>query len=76
MANDALSHKAELYLTGEMRHHDAIKAAEAGMTVVCTLHSNSERATLRRLKQRLEERLPKGPEWHLSQQDRDPFAVR
>jgi dinuclear metal center YbgI/SA1388 family protein len=76
LANDALSHKAELYLTGEMRHHDAIKAAEARMTVVCTLHSNSERATLRRLKQRLEERLPKGPEWHLSQQDRDPFAVR
>ena len=75
LLNDALSQKAELYLTGEMRHHDAIKAAEAGMTVVCTLHSNSERATLRRLKQRLEELLPAGPAWHLSQQDRDPFAV-
>ena len=51
----AIAQKAELYLTGEMRHHDAIKAARAGVTVVCTLHSNSERATLKRLKSRLEE---------------------
>ena len=28
---------------GEMRHHDAVKAAAAGVTAVCTLHSNSER---------------------------------
>jgi dinuclear metal center YbgI/SA1388 family protein len=76
LLNDAVSEKADLYLTGEMRHHDAIKAAAAGMTVVCTLHSNSERLTLRRLKQHLEERLPGGPAWHLSQQDLDPFAVR
>ncbi len=51
LLNDALAQKAEFYVTGEMRHHDAIKAAEAGMTVVCTLHSNSERVTLARLKE-------------------------
>ena len=75
LLDDVLRQKAELYLTGEMRHHDAIKAARAGLTVVCTLHSNSERATLRRLKQRLEEALP-GLECHLSRWDRDPFEVR
>ena len=58
-----------------MRHHDAVKAAAAGLTVVCTLHSNSERVTLRHLKQRLAALLPELA-FHLSQADRDPFAVR
>ena len=71
----AIARKAELYLTGEMRHHDALKAAGAGVTVVCTLHSNSERATLKRLKARLEQALP-GLAVTLSRSDRDPFSVR
>ena len=75
LLNDAIAQKAEFYVTGEMRHHDAIKAAAAGMTVVCTLHSNSERATLKRLKQQLEAALPELV-FHLSQQDRDPFLIR
>ncbi|HEY2589166.1 MAG TPA: Nif3-like dinuclear metal center hexameric protein [Tepidisphaeraceae bacterium] len=75
LLDDAIAQKAGLCLTGEMRHHDAIKAARAGLTVVCTLHSNSERATLKRLKQRLADVLP-GLTCHLSQQDRDPFQVR
>ena len=75
LLSDALAQKADLYLTGEMRHHDAIKAAAAGTTVVCTLHSNSERITLRRLKERLERELP-ALTYHLSRQDRDPFVVR
>jgi len=74
LINDALAQKAELYLTGEVRHHDALKAAEAGMTVVCTLHSNSERAVLKRLGQRITEKLPKLPV-HISQADRDPFTI-
>jgi dinuclear metal center YbgI/SA1388 family protein len=75
LLDSALAQKAELYLTGEMRHHDAIKAATAGLTVVCTLHSNSERATLSRLKQRLEQML-RGLTCHLSRMDRDPFSIR
>ena len=47
--DDALNGNAELYLTGEIRHHDAIKATGAGMTIICTLHSNSERAVLKRV---------------------------
>ena len=75
LLNDALAQKADFYLTGEMRHHDAIKAARAGMTVVCVLHSNSERAVMRRLKAKLEERLP-GLTYVVSEVDRDPFAVQ
>ena len=75
LLDQAIAQKADLYLTGEMRHHDAIKAARAGVTVVCTLHSNSERATLKRLKARLGQDLP-GLPVVLSRKDRDPFAVR
>jgi dinuclear metal center YbgI/SA1388 family protein len=75
LLNDAIAQKVDLYLTGEMRHHDALRAAAAGMTVVCTLHSNSERASLTRLRDRLRENLP-GLTLHLSQADRDPFSIR
>ncbi|HWE04668.1 MAG TPA: Nif3-like dinuclear metal center hexameric protein [Tepidisphaeraceae bacterium] len=75
LLDEAISQQAEFYVTGEMRHHEAIKAAAAGLTVVCTLHSNSERVALKRLKSRLEEQLP-GPAFHLSRADRDPFSIR
>jgi dinuclear metal center YbgI/SA1388 family protein len=74
MLDDAIRQNAELYLTGEMRHHDAIKAANAGLTVVCTLHSNSERPVLKRLARRLTEALPELPN-QISRADCDPFAV-
>jgi dinuclear metal center YbgI/SA1388 family protein len=74
MLDDALRGGAQLYLTGEVRHHDAIRAAAAGMTVVCTLHSNSERPVLKRLKKRLEE-TPAMPPIQISAADRDPFAI-
>ncbi len=44
------------------------------MTVVCALHSNSERATLVRLKARIEADAP-GIEVNVSESDRDPFRV-
>jgi dinuclear metal center YbgI/SA1388 family protein len=74
MLDDALRGGAQLYLSGEIRHHDAIRAAAAGMTVVCTLHSNSERAVLKRLKKRMEETSGMPP-IQISEADRDPFAV-
>jgi len=73
LLDDAIKQKADLYLTGEMRHHDAIKAVKAGMCVVCTLHSNSERAVLKRLAQKLNEKLPQLPT-QISTTDRDPFS--
>jgi dinuclear metal center YbgI/SA1388 family protein len=75
LLDSAISSGAQLYLTGEMRHHDAIKAAAAGVTVVCTLHSNSERAVLRRIKKRLEQ--TSGiPPVTISGADRDPFTIQ
>lgn len=75
LLDDAIAQKAELYLTGEIRHHDALKATRLGLTVVCALHSNSERATLARVKAQLEQALP-GLRVALSAADRDPFVIR
>jgi len=74
LLDDALAQRAELYLTGELRHHDALRAAQQGLTVVCALHSNSERAVLNRVAKRLAAELP-GLEVVQSRVDRDPFAV-
>lgn len=75
LLDDAIAAKADLYLTGEMRHHDALKAADAGMTVICVMHSNSERAVLKRLAAELAQRAP-ALRVVQSQRDRDPFSVR
>ena len=72
---DVLATKADVYVTGEARHHDALAVAAAGMTLVCTLHSHSERMTLRHLAGRLTAELP-GVTWTLAASDADPFTVR
>jgi dinuclear metal center YbgI/SA1388 family protein len=75
--DDAIAAGAEVFLTGELRHHDAIKLARAGVAAICTLHSNSERPVLRRLKARLEALVaePIRPVFLVSQTDRDPFSI-
>ena len=74
LLDNALAAKADLYLTGELRHHDALRAAAAGMTVLCTLHSNSERVTLRHLAKRLRSKFA-DVTFSLSTADRDPFQI-
>lgn len=71
--DDAIARRADLLLTGEVKHHDALKAANAGLTVVCALHSNSERITMSRYAQRIRE-LSK-LEVLVSSADRDPFTI-
>ena len=75
LLGEALALKTELFLTGELPHHDALRAAAAGMTVVCALHSNSERAALPRLRDRLLQAAP-ALDVRLSAFDRDPFVLR
>jgi dinuclear metal center YbgI/SA1388 family protein len=74
LLDDALAQKADLYLTGEIRHHDALKAAQRSMSVVCALHSNSERRVLERLAARIIEGAP-GLQALISRHDRDPFVI-
>ena len=70
----AVAAGADLYVTGELRHHDALAAAAAGLTVACVGHSNSERLTLGSLARRLRAALPKLGVT-LARADRDPFEI-
>ncbi len=70
----AMAEGAEFYLTGEMRHHDALAAAAGGMTVAAVGHSNSERLTLPRLAERVKKEL-KDLSTAVSKRDRDPFEI-
>ncbi len=71
---DAVASGAHLLLTGELRHHDALRAKAAGMVVIGVLHSVSERGALRTLAHRLRVRLPSVSVLQ-SRADGDPFVI-
>jgi dinuclear metal center YbgI/SA1388 family protein len=73
LLEDAVRSGAEVFVTGEVRHHDALSAARRGVTVIATLHSNSERAAVRAYAARLGARLEVPVTTSLA--DADPFVV-
>jgi len=66
---------AEVYLTGEMRHHDVLAANARGSAVVLTEHTNCERGYLPELKRRLEAACGDGVAISVSQVDADPLRT-
>jgi GTP cyclohydrolase I len=72
LVSDAVAAGAEVLLTGELRHHDTLRAVSEGLVVLCTLHSASERAVLGRLQSRLREELT-GADLLRSREDREPL---
>jgi dinuclear metal center YbgI/SA1388 family protein len=73
LLGDATAAGAELFVTGELRHHEALAAVNDGLTVVCALHSTSERVALVALEKRLSACLA-GVTVALSDADREPFT--
>ena len=65
---------AALYLTGEMRHHEALAASAAGMTCVCLGHWRSERMALAALRRRLRKKLPE-LRVTISRHDKGPLHI-
>lgn len=70
---EAIRGGADVFVSGEVRHHDALGASRRGVTVIATLHSNSERAAVRAYAQRLAAKLP-GVTVTSSAADADPFT--
>lgn len=66
--------RADLLVTGEMRHHDVLEHREQGTSVILTDHTNSERGYLSVLKERLEKRAP-GLSVLVSNSDADPLSI-
>ncbi|XP_036429206.1 NIF3-like protein 1 [Colossoma macropomum] len=67
--------KADLYITGEMSHHEVLDAVAKGTSVILSDHSNSERGFLSVFKERLAARLPDSVTIAISRRDRDPLEV-
>lgn len=74
LLGDAVRAGADVFVTGEIRHHDVLSAVRRGVSVVATLHSNSERLAVHRFAERLAERAP-GVRVEASREDADPFVV-
>tara|TARA_R110002072_G_scaffold67163_3_gene165061 strand:+ start:61032 stop:61826 length:795 start_codon:yes stop_codon:yes gene_type:complete len=66
---------ADVYVTGEMSHHDVLAAVADGVAVVLAGHSNTERGFLRVLKKRLSSEFGKGLQVRVAKGDRDPLMV-
>lgn len=63
----------QVFVTGEMTHHDVMGALHAGMSVIVAGHTNTERGYLPRLGMKLQAML-KGVEVVMSGEDRDPLV--
>jgi dinuclear metal center YbgI/SA1388 family protein len=69
-------HPADLYWTGEMRHHDVLAALERGTSVVLCEHTNTERGYLPVLRERLDEALDGDVFFDISRSDAEPLQYR
>ncbi len=67
--------KADLWITGEMSHHEVLDAVHQGTTVILCEHSNTERGFLTYFKPRLEQMLDNQVEVVVSKLDADPLNV-
>ncbi|HOK96805.1 MAG TPA: Nif3-like dinuclear metal center hexameric protein [Anaerohalosphaeraceae bacterium] len=72
LLNTVIAAGCDLYLTGELKHHQALAAQEAGLTCICLSHTVSERFALKNLANRLKKRL-KTCTIRISKKDKDPF---
>lgn len=74
LVNTACDQGCDLFVTGEMTHHQALAAELRGCSIILTGHTNSERGYLRVLRERLLEAVD-GISIDISQRDRTRFEV-
>lgn len=67
--------KADLYITGEMSHHELLDAVHSGTTVILCNHSNSERGFLKVFQARLKQMLNNNCDVLVSESDLDPLMM-
>lgn len=67
----ALAEGCDVFVTGEMTHHEILAARQAGMSILLAGHSNTERGYLKRLAHRLTGLLGDDADVRVSDLDRD-----
>ena len=70
---DSIRSNADVFLTGEMCFHDALRAREAGVSVILTGHYASERPAVEEMAAKLASQWPATVVW-ASRAERDPLA--
>ena len=65
----------DLYLTGEMRHHDIVARVTRGHSVIVCDHTHTERGFLAEYAARLGALMGSVARVHRSQRDREPLVV-
>lgn len=68
----AVANGCELFLTGEMRHHEVLRYLEQGMAIILAGHTNTERGYLPELADWLRRELT-GLDVRVSERDRSPL---
>jgi len=66
---------ADVFLTGEMSHHEILDATSQGTSVILCEHSNTERGYLTIMKHNLQQALGKEVKISISQVDHDPLVI-
>lgn len=74
LARLARDQGCQVFVTGEMRHHEIIASRHAGLSIVLAGHTNTERGFLPRLADRLRADLP-GVGFEVSKADADPLKT-
>ncbi len=74
LVESAIADGCTCFVTGEMSHHEALAALDAGCGVILAGHSNTERPYMPTLARRLSESLD-GVKFVVSERDRAPFAL-
>ncbi|XP_050344802.1 NIF3-like protein 1 isoform X2 [Nymphalis io] len=67
--------KADLFVTGEMLHHDILDATQRGISVILTNHSDSERGFLCGFSSHLQNELNNKVLVLVSEYDKDPLST-
>ncbi|MHC4221190.1 MAG: Nif3-like dinuclear metal center hexameric protein, partial [Planctomycetota bacterium] len=70
--NSVIAADCDLYLTGELKHHQALAAQEAELTCICLSHTVSERFILKKFARQLRNKISKVT-IEISKKDADPF---
>ena len=65
---------ADVYFTGEMKHHDILAALEKGTTIILGEHSRTERGYLPILKRKLTAALGNGIRVLIATSDHEPIT--
>ena len=73
LIGDVIANGCDFFMTGELKHHDALQLQSAGVTTICTSHSNSERIILKRIAKQIKKEF-KQIDAFVSTRDKDPFV--